>query len=142
MSNLITRMLITGTACLIGIGTASGQSTIPPKGPTVSMSVAGPTGAMHDLTTHESGLATLDVNGHQYGFRPTMHDDVGARMTVTIFDMGEGSQPVRELAAVDVSGGGPAVSSKSSPAFKIKAWKGTDQRSAPSSSQSTRRQEP
>ena len=106
------------------------------------MSVAGPAGAMHDLTTHESGLATLDVNGHQYGFRPTMHDDVGARMTVTIFDMGEGSQPVRELAAVDVSGGGPAVASKSSPAFRIKAWKGTDASSAPSASQSTRRQEP
>ena len=149
MLSLRRRILVTGGACLIGMGAAaaqstappaSAQSTIPPKGPAVSMSVAGPSGTVHDLTTHESGLATLDVNGHQYGFRPTMHDDAGARMTVTIFDMGEGAQPVRELAAVDVSGGGPAVASKSSPAFRVKASKGPPQ--TPAAAQSTRRQEP
>ncbi len=142
MSSLSTWMLVTGAACLIGMGTASAQSPVPPKGPAVSMRVAEPSGAKHDLTTHESGLATLGVNGRQYGFRPTMHDDAGARITVTIFDMGEGAEPVRELAAVDVSGGGPAVASKSSPAFRVEAWKGTQQTMAPSQSQSTRRQDP
>lgn len=47
------------------------------------------------LATHESGLATVTVNGREYGFRPTMHDDAGMRMTITIFDMGSPSEIVK-----------------------------------------------
>jgi len=124
---------------LTGIAAVSAQPTVPPEGPVVSMSVSGPGGVSHELTTHESGLATVDVDGHQYGFRPTMHDDAGTSMTVTIFDMGGPAQPERELAAVDVSGGGPAVASKSTPAFRVKAWKGVQQGPGQPRPQSTRK---
>lgn len=77
------------------------------------------------LATHESGPATVPVNGREYGFRPTMHDDAGMRMTITIFDMGSPTEIVREVGTVDVRGGGPAVSSKTSPAFKSSGrWPG------------------
>jgi hypothetical protein len=121
---------IVAAACVIGSAAVSAQPQVPPQGPQVSMSIRGPAGTSQELTTHESGLASVDVNGHQYGFRPTMYDDAGTKMIVTIFDMGGPGQPVREVAAVDVSGGGPAVTSKSSPAFSIKAWKGVQQQHA------------
>lgn len=112
-------------AWLSGAGFAAAQPQVPPEGPTVSMNIVGPGRHSEQLTTHESGLATLDVNGHQYGFRPTMYDDAGTKMTVTIFDMGGPGQAVRELAEVDVIGGNAGVTSKSTPAFTVKAWKGT-----------------
>jgi len=115
-------------AWLSGAGFAAAQPQVPPEGPTVSMNVVGPGGHSDELTTHESGLATLDVNGHQYGFRPTMYDDAGTKMTITIFDMGGPGQAVRELAEVNLTGGGAGVTSKSSPAFTVKAWKGTQKK--------------
>lgn len=111
-------------AGLLSTASAAMQTTVPPKGPAVSMRVTGPDGTARDLTTHESGLATLDVNGHQYGFRPTMHDDAGTSLTVTIFDMGGAQQPVKELAAVELRGGGPAMATSTSPAFRVSARKG------------------
>src|SRR3954468_3062227 len=112
-------------AWLSGAGFAAAPPQVPPEGPTVSMNIVGPDKHSDELTTHESGLATLDVNGHQYGFRPTMHGHAGTELTLTIFDMGGPGQPVRELAEVDLTGGGAGVTSKSSPAFTVKAWKGT-----------------
>ena len=109
------------------IAIASAQTPVPPEGPTVAMSVAAPGAQAQQLTTHESGLATLDVAGHHYGFRPTMHDDAGHSLTVTIFDMGGPGQPVRELGTVDLTGGGPAVTSRTAPAFSVKASKGVPQ---------------
>lgn len=66
----------------------------------------------------------VTVGGREYGFRPTMHDDAGTRMTVTIFDMGGPTDAVKEVGAVELRGGGPAVSSKTSPSFKVQARKG------------------
>jgi hypothetical protein len=53
-----------------------------------------------------------------------MLDDQRQRMTITIFDMGSRTEPVRELAAVDVKGGAPAVASKRTPSFKVQARRG------------------
>jgi hypothetical protein len=104
---------------------ASAQTpTVPPEGPAVSMNVTAPGGQAKELTTHESGLATLEVSGHTYGFRPTMYDDAGTRMTITIFDMGGPGQAVREIGEVEVTGGAAAVASKTNPSFKIAARKG------------------
>ena len=125
------------SAWLVALGTASAQTPVPPEGPVVSMSVTPRGGTATELTTHESGLATLDVGGHQYGFRPTMHDDAGTSMTVTIFDMGGPGQAVHELAEVEVTGGGPAVGSKTTPAFTLKAWKGARQPGRDAVSQTT-----
>jgi hypothetical protein len=129
------RVMALVTTLSAGGGAAWAQPAhVPPEGPAVSMSVTTPAGQARELTTHESGLATLDVNGHQYGFRPTMYDDDGNRMTVTIFDLGGPGQPVREIGAVDVTGGGAAVASRSTPAFKVKAWKSVQ----PAGAQTTR----
>lgn len=115
---------IVASLLLAGTAPAWAQTAVPPQGPAVSMSVTTPDGRAQELTTHESGLATLDVGGHHYGFRPTMYDDAGTKMTITIFDMGGPGQALHELAAVDVTGGGAAVASKSTPVFKVKASKG------------------
>jgi hypothetical protein len=76
------------------------------------------------LTTHESGLATVSVGNHEYGFRPTMHDDMGNSMTITVFDMGTSTEAVHEIGTVDVKGGAPMVSTRTTPAFKVQARKG------------------
>ena len=92
-----------------------------PSNPGVALSVTLPDGQIRQLTTHESGLATVIVGSREYGFRPTMHDDEGRQMTITIFDMGSRTEPVRELGTVDVKGGASAAASKTSPSFKVQA---------------------
>ena len=89
--------------------------------PGVNLSITLPDGQTQHVTTHESGLATVTVGGRDYGFRPTMHDDQGTRMTITIFDMGSRTEPVRELGTVDVKGGAAAIPSKTTPLFKVQA---------------------
>ena|SRR6478735_11940374 len=104
--------------------TPAQSSSAPAGSPVVTMSVTLPDGQVKELTTHESGLAVVTAGGHEYGFRPTMHDDQGTRMTVTVFDMGNSSEAVREIGMVDVRGGGPVVVTKTTPAFKVQARKG------------------
>jgi hypothetical protein len=87
--------------------------------PVVHMSVTPPSGTASELAVPESGLKTVEVSGHEYGIRPTMLDDEGTQVVVTIFDMGSATESVKEIARVEVKGGGPAVTSKSTPAFKI-----------------------
>ena len=99
----------------------------PSVSPTVTMSVTLPDGQVKELTAPESGLATVTVSSREYGFRPTMLDDQGSRLTITIFDMGAGTQAVRELGSVDVKGGGPTIASKTTPAFKVQARKAASQ---------------
>lgn len=110
------------TGLLVCVSPAATQAQSSPS-PGVVLSVTLPDGQNRELATHESGLATITAGGREYGFRPTMHDDAGTRMTITIFDMGSPSEAVRELGTVDVRGGGPAVSSKTSPVFKVLARK-------------------
>lgn len=116
-------LLLAGLFICASAAVASAQA---PPSPTVTMSVTLPDGQTREFTTHESGLATVTVSGRDYGFRPTMHDDAGARMTVSIFDMGKDTQAVREIGAVDLKGGGAAVTSKTAPAFKVRARKASN----------------
>ncbi len=109
----------------ICVSAAAAQAQMPVTvSPPVSLVVTLPDGSSKTLSTHESGLATVTVKGREYGFRPTMHDDAGMRMTVTIFDMGGPTEVVKEIGALDLKGGGPAVASKTTPAFKVEARKG------------------
>jgi hypothetical protein len=103
------------------------KSQWPAGSPAVTMSITLPNGQTQDVVTHESGLATVTVQGHQYGFRPTMRDEAGTRMTVTVFDMGSSTEPVKEIASVDITGGSTPVATKSTPAFKVRASKGGGQ---------------
>ncbi|MGE3955482.1 MAG: hypothetical protein AB7H96_02100 [Vicinamibacterales bacterium] len=94
-----------------------------PPSPAVVLSVTLPDGQVKQLDTYESGLVTVTVSNREYGFRPTMHDDAGTRMTITVFDMGGNTEGVREVGSVEVKGGGPSVSTRTSPAFKVQARK-------------------
>ena len=88
--------------------------------PAVMMSVTLPNGQTQDLTAPESGLATVTVSGRDYGFRPTMMDDRGARIVITLFDMGSPTDAVKTLGEMDTSVGGPTVTFKTTPVFKVK----------------------
>lgn len=112
--------LLLAGLCLCVSAPAQAQGYTPPE---VVMSVTAPDGTLKQLTAPESGLATLTLNGRTYGFRPTMHDDSGQRMTVTVFDLGGPGETARELGALDIRGTGPAVTLKGSPAFKVQARK-------------------
>src|SRR5687768_11875413 len=85
--------------------------------PIVSMAVTLPDGQTKDLSAPESGLAEVTLkDGIEYAFRPTMMDDKGATTIVTIFKM---TPSVQELGTVEVKLGASAVTSKTTPAFKI-----------------------
>lgn len=114
------RMLLAGLFLCASAAVAGAEPSV---APTVLMSVTLPDGQVKELTTAESGLATVTVGSREYGFRPTMLDDQGARMTITIFDLGAATESVREVGSVDIKGGGPIVTSKTTPAFKIQARK-------------------
>jgi hypothetical protein len=88
--------------------------------PAVMMSVTLPNGQTQDLSAPESGLATVTVSGREYGFRPTMMDDRGARIVITLFDMGGPTDAVKTLGEMDTSVGGPTVTFKTTPVFKVK----------------------
>jgi len=109
-------------ALFMGASAAAERDQNSPS-PAVSLSITLPDGQTRQLTTQESGLATVTVDGRDYGFRPTMQDDLGTRMTVTIFDLGSKTEPVREIGTVDVRGGGAAVAAKTTPPFKVQATK-------------------
>jgi len=97
-----------------------GQS---PLNPTVAMSVTLPDGKTQELNAPEGGVATVKVGDREYGFRPTMFDEQGAHIAVTVFEMGSSTEPTKELGTVDLKGGGSAVASKTTPAFKVTAHK-------------------
>ena len=100
------------------------RSQWPAGSPAVTLSITLPDGRSQEITTHESGLAVVSSGGRQYGFRPTMYDDAGRKMTVTVFDLGTATEAERELASVDVTGGAvAAIVGKPAPPFKVKAWK-------------------
>jgi len=85
--------------------------------PIVSMNVTLPDGQTKELMVPESGLAQVTLkDGAEYGFRPTMQDDRGSTTVVTIFKM---SPSVQNLGEVEVKLGAAAVTSKTTPAFKI-----------------------
>jgi hypothetical protein len=92
-----------------------------PYAPVVTMSVTLPDGRMQELSAAESGLATLSLkDGTEYGFRPTIHDSTPwNRIAVTIFKMATTNASTQILGEVEVKRGGPAVDSRTNPAFKV-----------------------
>ena len=94
--------------------------------PVVSMDVRTADGQDHTIAAHESGLATLKVNGQEYGFRPTMWDDKGTHVTVTIFRLGADEA---EVGSVDLHAGKAAVDAKTTPDFRVRLGKVTGNQS-------------
>ena len=87
------------------------------------MSITLPDGKTEELTTPEGGLATVKLRDHEYGFRPTMFDEQGARIVVTVFDMASKTEAIKEIGTVDLKGNGAAVASKTTPSFRVSARK-------------------
>jgi hypothetical protein len=88
--------------------------------PMVTMSITLPDGQVKDLSAPESGLATVTVAGREYGFRPTLHDEEGARIVIAVFDMGGAAEAAKMLAEIDTKVGGSIVTVKTTPTFKVK----------------------
>jgi hypothetical protein len=97
-----------------------------PLNPTVAMSITLPDGKTEELNVHEGGLGTVDVGNREFGFRPTMFDDQGTRIALTIFDMGSRTEAIKEIGTVDLKGNTAPVASKTTPAFKVAAHKSGD----------------
>jgi hypothetical protein len=120
--------LLAGLFVWISAAAVTAQS---PLNPTVAMSVTLPDGKTQELSAPEGGLATVKVGDREYGFRPTMFDDQGARMAVTIFDMGSRTEAIKEIGTVDLKGNTAPVASKTSPPFKVAAHKSGDWKKTP-----------
>lgn len=110
----ITSLLLTSTA-------AFSQ----PYAPVVTMSVTGPDGRLHELTAPESGLAHGDVEGRHrirlssnHSGQLAVEPDCGNR-----FQMATADAPTASLGEVDLQRGGPAVESKTRPAFRVAVLK-------------------
>ncbi len=96
--------------------TAAAATAADPAAPIVTMSISLPDGRIQELTAPESGLATVTVDGTEYGFRPTIQDSSPwNRIVITVFKTAS-SQAVGEI---EVKRGMPAVALKTSPAFKV-----------------------
>jgi hypothetical protein len=95
--------------------------------PTVTMTVTLPNGKTQELSARESDVAPLKLdNGTEYGFRPTILDaKPWNQVMVTIFKAATAQAPSQQLGEVEVKTGGPAVTSKTNPAFKIAVTKVT-----------------
>ena len=99
----------------------------PTFAPVVTMSVTLPDGQTRELTAPESGLATVALkDGEEIGFRPTIQDDrPWSKVTVAVFKMPTATHATQLLGEVELKTGGPAVQSKTTPAFKIAVTKVT-----------------
>lgn len=83
--------------------------------PTVAMTVIAPDGQTHEVSARDSNLATIKLkDGSEYLLRPTVIDEPFTKATIAIFK--SDSTPLGE---VQVMKGGPAVTSKTTPAFKV-----------------------
>ena len=92
-----------------------------PNNPIVHLSITLPDGERKAVSAPESGLARITLkDGTEIEFRPTIQDSKPwTRVIVTIFKAATATHPTEQLGDVDVKTGGPAVSSKTTPAFRI-----------------------
>ena len=104
---------------------ASGIANTEASIPVVTMRVTTPDGRTQDLTAPESSVARLTLkDGTEYEFRPTIQDSSPwNRMIVTIFKGATSTTTPTALGEVEVKRGGPAVDSRTNPAFKVAVTK-------------------
>ena len=83
--------------------------------PTVTMNITAPDGTTQDVIARESSIGRLKLkDSSEYQFRPTVQDEPFSKVTVAIFTAD--STPVGD---VQVTKGAAAVTSKTTPSFKI-----------------------
>jgi hypothetical protein len=97
---------------LVFSATLTGAQTYSPA---VTMTITAPDGTSHDVVARDSSVGTVTLkDGSTYQFRPTVMDEPFTKVTVGIFKAD--STPVGEVQA---SKGAAAVTSKTTPSFKI-----------------------
>lgn len=83
--------------------------------PVVTMAITAPDGSTQDVVARDSSVGTMKLkDGNEYQFRPTVLDEPFSKVTVGIFKAD--STPLGEVQATR---GAAAVSSKTTPSFKI-----------------------
>jgi len=89
--------------------------------PVVTMTVTTPDGRSQDITAPESGLSEVTLaDGTKIGVRPTILDSKPwTRVVVTFFKMPTATSSSAEIGEVEAKTGGPAVSAKTTPVFKV-----------------------
>ena len=104
----------------ICVALLAGRATAQPT-PIVKLSVTLPDGQTKDVSVRESGTGTVSLpDGTEFGFRPTILDSKPwTHVVVTLFRMPTTGHGIEEIGSVELKTGGPAVQTKSSPAFKI-----------------------
>ena len=100
---------------------ASAAAATRPDAPVVTMKVTLPDGRTEEVTAGDSEVATIALkDGVEYQFRPTVQDSSPwTRIVVAIFRAATTTAPTQIVGEVEVKSGGPAVDSKTTPAFKI-----------------------
>ena len=89
--------------------------------PVVTMTVTLPDGHSQDVTAPESGLGEVTLpDGTRIGVRPTILDSKPwTRVVITFFKMPTASHSSEQIGEVEVKTGGPAVTARTTPSFKV-----------------------
>jgi hypothetical protein len=114
---------VLATALLLGV---VAKAAMDPYAPMVKMSITTPDNKTQEVNARDSEVATLKVGNTEYTFRPTIQDSKPwNQVTVWIFKSATATAPDQTLGSVDCKTGAPAVTSKTSPVFKIAVTKVT-----------------
>lgn len=95
-------------------------ATAQPDEPVVSMVVTLPDGQAKPLSAADSHVATVTVSGVEYGFEPAIQDShPWNHVMISVFKMPTARESIVELGEVELKTGSGAVTTATSPAFKI-----------------------
>ncbi len=126
MTRTRTSVLVLSLVLVAGLLTIRAAAAADIYSPTVTISVTTPDGKTQELPVRESEVGMLKVGNTEYKFRPTILDSKPwNQVVVTIFKGATAQAPDQVLGEVELKTGGPAVASKTSPAFKIAVTKVT-----------------
>ena len=114
------KFLIYGAIGAVALALGSTSILAQPDEPVVSMTVTPPTGQAQDLNAADSHVATLRVDGVEYGFEPTVEDSrPWDRVTITVFKMPTSTESTVVLGEAELRAGGSTVTTKTTPSFKV-----------------------
>lgn len=113
-------------SALLAAGAAF-AAAVDPYAPIVSLTVQPPSGRAQELSIPESETRAIKLpNGTEYKFRANILDSKPwNQVVITIFKGPTAQQPDQVLGEVELKTGGPTVTSKTTPAFKLTVTKVT-----------------
>jgi hypothetical protein len=85
----------------------------------VRMQIGMPGGGVPQITVYEGETATVQMKGDtKYGFVPTLAPGSDTVVEIAVFDLS--ATPNKQLGTVEVTVGGDAVKSETSPVFSVR----------------------